>query len=161
MISRNDIVRLLALAARGDQRTVGEDDVDDWHTIAQMQRWTARAAARVILEHRASGADRSRITPAHITDRLRALRGKAAESFELPVVPDTVPAHAYPQWLREQLAAHIDGLLEQWAIAGTEPPRAIQPPPATIRTLPELVAAAPDHARAELSAGARRINGRR
>jgi len=161
MITRNDVVRLLALAARGDQRTVGEDDVDDWHTIAQMQRWTAKSAARVIMEHRASGADKPRITPAAISDRIRTLRGKAAESFELPVVPDSIPTADYPQWLRDQLANHVDTLLNEWATSGTEPPRAIQPPPAQIRSLPELIAAAPDHARDELHAGARRLNGHR
>ena len=155
-ITRNDVVRLLALAAGGDQRTVSAEDVTLWHQIARDQRWTFRAAQRVIVEHYSTGADKPRISPAAISDRLRVLRGRAAESFDAPAIPDQLPRQDYPRWLRRQLAGHVDEVLERWAETGGPIPEA-KPieAPARYGGLAELVAAAPAEHRAELTAGAR------
>lgn len=154
-ITRNDVVRLLALAAGADQRTVGEHDVVLWHEAAKLHRWTFPAASRVIIEHYASGADRPRITPAAVTDRLRTLRGKAAESFDLPRIPADVPDADWPRYLRAQLAEHTDQVLAGWAeTGGPMPTRQIEPARRPMG-LAELVAAAPVEHRDRLLAGAR------
>lgn len=160
-ITRNDVVRLLALAAAADQRTVGDEDITLWHGIARRERWTAATASAAIVEHYSARADRRRVDPATVTDRIRVIRGKAAESFELPRIPDGLPNRDYPAWLRRQLDAHVDAHLEQWATTGVEPVPAIAPPPAKFRSVAELAAAAPQHARLELERGSRRTEQRR
>jgi hypothetical protein len=159
VITRNDVVKLLALAAGADQRTVAEEDVMLWLAIAQQERWLPSCAQRAIIEHYSRGADRPRITPAAITDRLRALRGQAAESFEAPVIPESLSGRDYPAWYRSQLAAHIDLQLDRWANTGQEPDRSL-PAPSQNHSLAELVANAPAHVRAELAAGAQRMTRR-
>lgn len=158
-ITRNDVIKLLALAAGADQRTVADEDILMWHAIAQQQNWVPTAAQRVIIDHYSRGADRPRITPATITDRLRSLRNQAAESFEAPVI-SAVQDVPYPEWYRAQLRAHVDAQLERWATTGQEPDRALpftKPGPGA---LAELVASAPDHVRAELTAAAQRVTRR-
>ena len=154
-ISRNDVVRLLALCAAADQRTVGNEDVMLWHGIAQHQRWTTEAARRAIIEHYAQGADRPRITPAAISDRLRGIRRRAAENFELPRIPDDQPTAVYPTWLRAHLAAHVDAELARWAADGVEPQAVHQLNRPGTRA--ELEAVAPEHLRAEIKRGFERI----
>jgi hypothetical protein len=161
MISRNDVIRLLAMAAGGDQRTVGDDDADFWHAIALAEQWTFPAARRAVIEHYSRGANRPRITPAAITDRIRDLRRRAAESFELPRIPDDLPNHAYPAWLRTLQARHIDALLHHWATTGQEPPAHPQIAAATVRNVEELAAQAPQHAQRAITDGAARIDRRR
>lgn len=156
-ISRNDVVRLLALAAGGDQRTVAAEDVALWHTIATHQRWTFPVAQRVVIEHYSAGGDRRRIDPATITDRIRELRGRAAESFEAPRIPDGLPNRDYPAWLRARLAEHVDRALDRWVQTGGEISTAKPVEAIGVRTLPELVAAAPVHVRDEVAGAAERI----
>lgn len=122
MITRNQVVRLLALAAAADQRTTGQADVDLWSLVAVAERWSTETAARVIAEHAAAGGDRPRITPAAITARIRDIRRQAAATFELPVIPDHVSDTDYPRWLREQRDRHVSALLARWAETGDEPP---------------------------------------
>jgi hypothetical protein len=160
-ITRNDVVRLLALAAGGDQRTVAAEDVTLWHGIAATQGWTAAAAQRVIIEHYSRGADRPRITPAAITDRLLVLRNHAAESFEAPRVPLDLPDAQYPVWLRAQLTAHVDAQLHRWATTGQEPDRAVTADSGPVRDVAQLVAAAPERLRPAMAAAAKRITRRR
>lgn len=160
-ITWDDVAEILAFAAVFDQRKADELDIKAWLGVAQAQRWTSAAAQRVIAEHYSSGADRDRIDPATITDRLRALRNRAAESFEAPRIPDGLPNHEYPAWMRRQLAEHVDSVLGQWADTGEEPPRSLPPAPTVVRTLPELVAAAPPAVRPKLAAGAQRMQRRR
>lgn len=148
----NDVVELLALAAVYDQRRGDELDVKAWLLVAEDHRWLPAVAQRVVREHYGSGADRPRITPAAITDRIRALRARAAASFEPPVIPAELPVHDYPAWLRAQLSAHVDELLSRWATTGEEPPLAAALPRA--RAAPaELAAAAPDHLRPAIQRG--------
>jgi hypothetical protein len=160
-ITWDDVAELLAFAAVFDQRKADKLDVKAWLGVAQAQRWTRPAAQRVILEHYSAGADRPRIDPARITDRIRTLRSRAAETFEAPRIPDNLPNRDYPTWYRTQLAAHVDALVDHWGHTGHEPPIERAAAAAIIRSLPELVAAAPEHARQQLADGTRRINHRR
>lgn len=161
MITRNDVVRLLALAAAYDQRTVGQEDVQAWLFVAQRERWTYLAAQAVIVEHYSRSTDRPRLTPAAVSDRLRVMRGRAAESFEAPRIPDGLANRDYPAWLRGQLAAHCDAILERWATTGEEPPRGIQPAHERITTTGELSASAPAEHRKAIAAGTRAMQRRR
>jgi len=115
MMTRDEIIDLLSLAAAYDQRTGGEADVKAWLIAAHVQRWTAAAAQRVLVEHYSCGADRPRITVAAISDGIRAVRHKAAGSFVVPDSPEDLPACDYPAWYRSQLARHVDRLLDLWA----------------------------------------------
>lgn len=160
MITWDDVAELLAFAAVFDQRKADELDIKAWLAVAQAQHWTPPAAQRAILEHYSARAGQPRIDPATITDRLRTLRGRAAESFEAPRIPDGLPNRDYPAWLRRQLSAHIDDHLAKWASTGEEPSRALPAPPPT-HTLAELLACAPAHVRGELRASADSITNRR
>jgi hypothetical protein len=117
-MNRNNVVDLLSLAAAFDQRTAGEIDVTAWWQVAEAENWTPAAAQRVIIKYYSRGADKPRITPAAITDGIRAARRKAAASFVAPDAPDHVTGRQYPEWYREQLAAHIDRVLAEWAATG-------------------------------------------
>lgn len=160
MITWDDVAELLAFAAVFDQRKADELDIRAWLAVAQAQHWTPPAAQRAILEHYSARASQPRIDPATITDRLRTLRGRAAESFEAPRIPDELPNQDYPTWLRQQLAAHVDDRLTKWASTGEEPSRALPAPPPT-HTLAQLLASAPGRVRTELRADAARITNRR
>lgn len=161
MLTHNEAVRLLAFAAAYDQRTVGEFDIQAWQMASGPGRWTYEAAQRVIVEHYSAGADRPRITPAMVTDALRNVRGRAAESFEAPRIPEGLPNAEYPAWLRAQLAVHCDALLERWAATGEDPARALPPPPVVVSNLDELVTRAPIQHRRAIGAGLREIRTRR
>lgn len=161
MITHNQAVRLLAFAAAYDQRTVGGYDADAWRMAGEQGRWSYAAAQRVIVEHYSADSDRPRITPAMVTDRLRTVRARSAESFEAPRIPDGLPNAEYPAWLRRQLAAHCDGHLERWAASGEEPPRAIQAAPAVVADLEQLVTRAPLQHRRAINAGVKAIKARR
>lgn len=145
-ISRNDVVRLLALCAVEDQRTVGKEDVALWFGVAKLERWTFAAAQRVIVEHASRNADKPRLKPAAITDRLREIRKRAADSFELPRIPEEISDAEYPAWLRRQIAAHTDRLVEEWAESGAEPP-----PVPSLPSGPLALNAAPEHLREQLA----------
>lgn len=160
-MNTDDVIDLLTLAAVYDQRTVGDADVHGWHLVATAERWTPAAAQRAIVDHYRARADQPRVTPAAITDRIRALRAQAAESFEAPVIPADLPASDYPAWLRARLAEHVDSALDRWAGTGEPPARALPAPPEPIRTLPQLVAAAPAHLQPELAAATARVQARR
>lgn len=152
-ISRNDVVRLLALAAGADQRTVGDEDIALWLGAARMQRWTATAAAAAIVEHYSAGADRPRITPAAITDRIRAIRRVAAQTFELPVMPDDLPTRDYPRWFRAQRDHHVDTLVERWATTGELPPAETRAAALVVRGPDQLAGRAPRGVRQEIASG--------
>lgn len=126
----NDVVELVALAAVYDQRKADDLDVKAWAQVANRQRWTAAAATAVIVEHYSRGADRPRITPAQISDRIREIRAAAAASFAAPRIPDDLPNATYPAWLRGQRDRHVDTIVTRWAVDGAEPPRELAAGPA-------------------------------
>lgn len=162
MIEWDDMVDLVALAATFDQRKVSEIDVKAWQMVAQAERWDDGAAVtRVIVEHYSRDAARPRISPAAISDRLREIRRKAADSFEDPVIPGALPdGMTYPEWYREQMARHVAGVLHHWAETGAEPrPAGIeQGGPAR---LGEILAQAPEHVRPALEASMTRTMAKR
>lgn len=157
----DDIAELLAFCAVYDQRRGDDLDVKAWLMVATDHHWTRDVAFRVAREHYGSGADRSRLNPATITDRIRHMRGRAAESFELPRIPDGLPAADYPSWLRGQLAAHCDTVLHRWATSGDEPPRALPAAPPAVTDPEQLVAHAPTTVRGAITSGIRKIRERR
>lgn len=160
MISYNQVAELLAFAAVFDQRRADELDIRAWHQVATRQRWTASAAQRVIVEHYERGADRDRIDPATISDRLRAIRNRAAQTFDAPRIPDDLPNRDYPAWYRAQLAEHVDAALHHWGTTGDLPDPDALPAAEPIRTLGQLVAAAPPEHQQTLADATRRVTHR-
>ncbi|MGL5912089.1 MAG: hypothetical protein ACRCZP_18945 [Phycicoccus sp.] len=161
MINADQIVDLLTLSAVFDQRTAGPEDVAGWLAVAQTNRWDAPAARRVILEHYGSAAARPRITPAAITDRIRAVRSQAAASFDAPRIPDDLLDRDYPDWYRAKLADHVDRVLDRWAADGTEPPLGLPAIPPAVSHARELPAAAPPPVRGVVRRGVQRMLARR
>lgn len=145
-MSKAEVALLLTFAAAHDQRTIGDADIEAWHLTATDHDWTAAAAQRVAREHYGQGSNRPRLDAPTVTDRIRAIRKKAAETFELPRIPDSLPNADYPKWLRSQLTDHCDQIVQRWAVTGEEPPAQLPPapPPNRIgqRRLAELTAGA-------------------
>lgn len=128
-ITYDEIAELLAFCAVHDRRKGDDLDVQAWLMTATDQGWTASAALRVAREHYGAGADRPRLEPAAITDRIREIRRRAAATFELPRLPDDLPTVDYPAWLRRRRDTHVDALVHRWATTGAEPPAQIPPGP--------------------------------
>lgn len=148
----NETVDLLSLAAVFDQRTVGEEDIKGWLLVAELDRWTFAAARRVLVEHYRAGADRPRLTPAAVTDAIRAARRQAGDSFRAPDIPDDLPGSEYPCWYRARLAEHIDAQLVRWA-AGEDLSRTVVEPGGG----PLAIEAAPAHLREQIARDIERI----
>lgn len=117
----DQVAELLAFCAVHDKRKGDDLDVKAWLMVAQDHGWTADAAFRVAREHYGQGENRPRLEAPAITDRIRVIRRRAAETFPLPVIPDDVSNADYPTWLRARRDAHRDALVEQWAETGEEP----------------------------------------
>lgn len=151
-ITWDEVAELLAFCAVFDNRKGDELDVNAWHMIATDHRWTAPAAHRVAREHYGAGADKARLTPAAVTDAIRAARRQASDSFRVPDVPDELPAGQYPAWYRARLAEHIDRQLDRWA-AGEDLSRAVVEPGGG----PLAIEAAPAHLREQIARDIERI----
>lgn len=124
MITKSEIAKLLARCAVYDQRTVGEADVEGWYEIAVDENWTSAAAHRVVREHYSRGADRRRITPAAITDRLREVHRKAADSFVEPDVVEGESGREYVDRRRGLMREHVTRVLDAWVEKGDPIPEA-------------------------------------
>jgi hypothetical protein len=124
----DEVAELLAYCAAYDNRQGDDLDIQAWLDVATDNNWDALAAVRVTREHYGRDGDRPRLNPATITDRIRAVRKKAAETFEYPRIPEHVADADYPAWLRAQRDRHVDALVNAWAVDGVEPP--VQLPPA-------------------------------
>lgn len=144
MMTKREVVDLLSLIAVYDQRTVGQADIEGWHLIARNQAWTAPLAQRAVIEHHSADASRGRITPAHISDRIREARDrvrKAALHRDL-----TPPRHLADQpaaeiaWRRTEAQRLVDGGLRRWAATG-ELPTIAQPKAEPVRSIPDRVRA--------------------
>lgn len=142
----DEVAELLAYCAAYDNRQGDDLDIQAWLDVATDNNWDGLAAARVIREHYGRGGERPRINPAAITDRIRAVRKRAAETFEYPRIPEHVSDAEYPAWLRARRDEHINALVHNWATTGQEPPVQLPtgPPPNQIgqRRLAELTAGA-------------------
>lgn len=159
-MNTDQIIDLLALSAAYDQRTVGDLDVRAWALAAETEHWDPPVVQRVIVEHYARGADRPRITPAAISDRVRELRRRAALSFEAPRIPDPAPQD-YPGWLRAQIARHVDTLLADWAHRGGDMPESAPAVAARIGTVNQLSNAAPPQLRTGIRSASAKLMARR
>lgn len=133
---------VVAYTGREPDRTL----VETWAAQASIGRWTYPEAARAIHLWASNREPRDFLEPADVTRTLRRLRRRAAETFELPRIPDGLANADYPTWHREQLAAHCDALMQRWAATGEDPPAHLPPsaPPNQIgqRRLAELTAGA-------------------
>jgi hypothetical protein len=98
---------LLAKASRYDGRTVGRENVEDWHEIAVTQRWVnlelAMAAITDYYGRAAKQNERLWIMPGHITEYLRTenrqpKRFDRAELEGAPPAADESRAAAIAQW---------------------------------------------------------------
>jgi hypothetical protein len=156
-----DAQKLLAFCAVHDRRKADKLDIDAWYDAGTLQRWNANAALRVAREYYSAGANRPRLEPPMVTDRLRELRRRAAETFELPRIPDDLPNHEYPTWMRALQAQHVDALLDHWSTTGQEPPPQRAAAAAIVNNLRDLAMQAPSHVRQAIADGARRIHNRR
>lgn len=162
-ITPDAMIDLLSLMSVYDGRTNSREDVKGWLLIANLEEWDVAAVERVVIEHYRRGADRPRLSPPAVSDRLRQIRRAIAEAFESPVIPDDLPGRDYPAWYRAQMAAHVERGLAAWAATGEEPRRgAIDGN--RYGSIADLVATAPDAAAAEIvgaydRAMARRIPG--
>ena len=140
----DQVAELLAFCAVHDKRKGDDLDVQAWLMAAEDYGWTPASALRVAREHYGIGADRPRLEAPAITDRIRAIRKKAADTFELPRIPDHVSDAEYPAWLRRQRDAHVAALVHGWAETGQEPPVQLPaaPPPNQLgqRRIAELTA---------------------
>lgn len=125
MVTRNEIIDLLTLAAVYDQRNADEADVQGWLAVAEIENWTATAARRVVIEHYCRGADRPRITPAAITDRLREAHRKAANSFSEPEAIDGESGREYVERRRRLMREHIARVMDAWATRGESIPEGL------------------------------------
>lgn len=152
------LVDLVALAATYDQRKAGPLDVKAWFLVAEIERWDLAAVQRIIVEHYARTADR--LSPAAVSQRLRAIRRVAAETFEDPVLPDDFGGLTYPQWYRARRAEHVERCLRSWTATGQEPRHgAIEAN--RIGSVAELIAAAPVAVHDAVADAARKIERRR
>lgn len=115
----DEIIDLLTLIASCDQRTVGETDVEVWHTIATECGWTWPLAKRAVIEHHSRGGEKKRITPAHITDAIEAARAQIRRQvFQRDLMPPKELADsplAELEWRRQHIAAVTERALNAWA----------------------------------------------
>lgn len=110
------VIDLLSLAARFDQRTVGDEDVRAWGLIANEQDWHPRAAARALVDH--ATVDPTPVRPAHITAILAAVRKEIRSRFTEDVCPPRELAddpHAEIEWRRQRVATFVAAAFEAWS----------------------------------------------
>lgn len=103
--------------------------IETWATQAGIGRWAYPEAARAIHLWVATRKPQDFLEPSDITRAIRAVRNKAAATFEAPVIPEGLPASEYPTWYRARQEAHISALVRRWATTGVEPPTHLAPGP--------------------------------
>jgi hypothetical protein len=94
----DDVVDVLTAAAAFDRRKVGQSDVTAWQVALAASGVTSKAdAIRAVSEHYAATADY--LIPAHVADRVRAMRLARVENLEdVDLVRDVDPDD--PHWTR-------------------------------------------------------------
>jgi len=118
-----EVGRVLAIAAVYDSREISDVDIEVWADHADSDGWSVTAVERVIREHYATGADRPRITPAHVNDRLRRVRQRALEIFDAdrPVIADGETPGQHLARYRAERQTFANELVGLWASVGTDP----------------------------------------
>lgn len=109
----DELRELVTAVAKTDRRTIGKDDIEFWGAMAHEGRWTLGTAMRALVRFRSTRPGEW-LEPGHISAIIRDARRRAAASFVVPDVPDEITGRQYPVWYREQLAAHIDTVLDAW-----------------------------------------------
>lgn len=115
-MSPDQVIDLLTLAARFDQRTVGDEDVRAWGLIANEQDWHPMAAARALVDH--ATVDPTPVRPAHITAILAAVRREIRSRFTEDVCPPRELAddpRAEIAWRRRRVAEFVDRAFAAWS----------------------------------------------
>lgn len=132
----DEVFDLLTFCAVFDQRTVGEADVEGWLFVAELEGWTWPLAHRAVVEHYRAGADKRRITPAHISDQIRHVRVLARRAtLHQPIDPPRElcdKPRAEIAWRRSYAPAVVHRAVAEWAATGELPavePVVIDPKP--------------------------------
>jgi hypothetical protein len=115
-MSPDQVIDLLTLATRFDQRTVGDEDVRAWGLIANEEDWHPMAAARALVEH--VKVDATPVRPAHITAILASVRREIRSRFTEDVCPPRELAddpRAEIAWRRRRVVEFVDLAFEAWA----------------------------------------------
>jgi hypothetical protein len=140
----DQIIDLLTLAAAFDQRTVGDADTEAWLAVADVEHWTRELAHRALIEHYRANAARGRVTPAHISDRIREARDRVRlAAVHRDLTPPRQLAdnpRAEAAWRVAEAARLVAAGMARWAATG-ELPAIDQPDAAPVRAIPEQVRA--------------------
>lgn len=122
MMTPDEVIDLLSLAAGFDQRTVGHDDVRAWGLIANEDDWTLPLACRALVEH--AKIDPMPARPAHIKAIIDGVRKKIRAQFTEDVCPPRELAddpRAEIEWRRKRVADYTQRALDCWAVDGQIP----------------------------------------
>jgi hypothetical protein len=145
-LTQDDLQAIIDLVVAYTGREPDRTLVETWAAQAAIGRWTYPHAACAIHLWASNREPRDFLDPADVTRAIRAVRRKAAATFELPRIPEGLPNADYPAWLRARRDEHVSALVDAWAATGEEPPVQIPagPPPNQIgqRRLAELTAGA-------------------
>lgn len=145
-LTQQDFQSIIDLVVAYTGREPDKTLVQTWAAQSAIGRWTYPEAARAIHLWASNRGPRDFLEPADVTRTLRVIRSRAADTFELPRIPDGLRNADYPEWLRARRDAHVDALAQRWATSGEEPPGQLPPgpPPNQIgqRRLAELTAGA-------------------
>lgn len=116
MITNDEAITLLEMAASNDKRTIGKTDVMVWREVSKTAGWTFQQAARALIEHISFEAG-VYLTPAHVTKRIAEVRKQIQTSWQQPPPPRELadrPA-AEIAWRRSEAAAFAERNLDLWA----------------------------------------------
>ncbi len=81
-MTEDEVIDLLSIVTAYDKRTVGQGELHAWADAARRGRWTFELASEAVKNHYAESADW--IMPAHVTQRIKALRSEPPRSGALP-----------------------------------------------------------------------------
>jgi hypothetical protein len=126
VMTDDEVIDLLTLAAGYDRRTVGDADVEAWSAIALLNGWTFAVARRALVEH--FNSSNKPIMPADINTIISAQRKAISARFTENVSPPKElrdnPA-AEIAWRRQFAEDYKRRALEAWA-EDREPPALAQ-----------------------------------
>lgn len=120
-LTRNEVIRLLAVVAALDDRDTDDDLlINAWHAMSIEGDWPSFAAARrALMVYRTEHPDYP-VRPGHITQTVQRVREQARRSFVPPTdrdMPEEVlsdPA-AYQRYMLDAARRHQDAVLAAFA----------------------------------------------